>query len=121
VSVAYFVREAKRLLAPTEDAALQRRRHIVDFVSTLTVCENRWIPTAQRTEDSVGLCLLDRSDRFEQKRTATIVGKAEAYSKCRKSARHQQLVQKCRFGHAIRFRHDFDTMFVNNHDHQFMI
>lgn len=121
MGVAYFAREAKLLLVPTEDAALQRRMHIVDFVSTLIVCENRWISAAHRTEDSVGLCLLERSDRGEQTRAENIVDKVEAYSKFLKSARHQQLVQKCRVGHPTRFRqfitHEFDTMIVNNHYH----
>jgi hypothetical protein len=81
--------------------------HIVDVVSTLTVRENRLIFAAQRTEDSVGLCLLERSDRGEQKRVETIGGKVEAKidSEFRKSARHQ-LFSKCRFARSKRFTNE---------------
>lgn len=41
--------------------------HIADVVSTLSVRENRLIFPVNRTKDSVGLCLLERSDRGERK------------------------------------------------------
>jgi hypothetical protein len=49
--------------------------HIVDVVSTLSVRENRLIFPVNRTEDLVGFCLLERSDRGEQKRVEIMVVK----------------------------------------------